>query len=271
METAIKLPPLDRSDGRDSCGGMGVSPAVAQLTVSERDTLACRDAALGQMAGGIAHDFNNLITIILGYAELVRPHVCDDCGCELLDALEGAATQAGRLAEQLLMLARQQPLGRGSLDLSVLVQELAGLFRRVFSKQITLVVQTAPGLRVRGVSVELTQVILNLCLNARDAMPRGGTLTLRTEIAVVERDPDSRDSEGWSRSAPRTSSFVLLRIADTGDGIPPEVLLHIFEPYFTTRPGQGSGIGLATVHRIVAEHGGWIECESEPGRGSCFD
>jgi len=259
---------------------------MPSVTAPERDAVSCRFESIGRLTAGVAHDFNNLITIMLGYTDLLDPHVQDVSGRELLDALVGAASQAGRLAEQLLALSRPQPPGAGPVDLSALVHDLAGLFRRVFSKQIAVVIQTAPGLRVRGCAGELMQVILNLCVNARDAMPRGGTLTLRTEIAEIRgQGAGVRGQESGSGAEGAPSSlapdprplatgrglFVQLRVADTGVGIAADVLPRIFEPYYTTRPGQGNGIGLATVRRIVEEHGGWVECTSEPGRGSSFD
>src|SRR5437764_14024205 len=149
MASAIWSAPLDRPLGRDGRGGPEARGGVLNGGVADRDAAAGRLESLGRLTVGVAHDFNNLITILLGYADLLEGHVQDD-GRELLDALSGAASQAGRLAQQLLSLSRHQPAGAGPLDLSGLVHELAGLLRRVFNKQISLVVQAPSGLRVWG-------------------------------------------------------------------------------------------------------------------------
>jgi signal transduction histidine kinase len=226
-----------------------------------------RMESLGRLASGIAHDFNNLLTVILGHAELLEDYLPDiGEGRSLLGGVQSAARSASQLAGQMLGLARQQPIAPESVDLNALLLEVLGILRRVCEARIEFVVE--PGTLVppvHGVPCQLTQVLLNLCLNARDAMPQGGRLTVSTETLTVMA-PQTSGSLG-----PRPGTFVRLRVSDTGAGIPAELLPRIFEPFFTTRPGSGTGLGLATVSRIVRQHQGWIECSSELGRGSCFD
>lgn len=212
-----------------------------------------------------------MVTIVLGYTHMLAPHIVDGPGRELLDGLMAAAARAELMADRMMALSHYQAPERRRIDLDDLVHELADLLRRLLSKQITVVVQSMPSLSVLGDHDELSQVILNLSLNARDAMPHGGTLTLRTEISegFGEGGLPCPDNQPAPRGRP--SRWIQLQVADTGNGMTPETLQQLFQPYFTTRPGEGHGIGLATVRRIVAEHGGWMECRSEVGYGTCFD
>jgi signal transduction histidine kinase len=273
--------PLLFLEGDTASGGAGTDEADGFLRASAdpREVLAWvrsllrrqdspRMESLGRLASGIAHDFNNLLTVILGHAELLEDYLPDiGEGRILLRGLQSAARSASQLAGQMLGLARQQPLAPQNVDLNALLLEVLGILRRVSESRIEFVVEPGPLVPpVRGVPSQLMQVLLNLCLNARDAMPQGpGRLMVSTETLAVMA-PQTAGSLG-----PRPGTFVRLRVADTGAGIPAELLPRIFEPFFTTRPGVGTGLGLATVSRIVRQHQGWIECSSEVGRGSCFD
>jgi signal transduction histidine kinase len=208
------------------------------------------------MASGVAHDVNNLLTVVLGHAGLLQPVLPAGSSARgLLTGIEKAAQSASDLANQVLALARQQETSSQAVDLNGLVHELMGLLRRVSDPRIGFEVTTADNLpAIRGVPSQLTQILLNLCLNARDAMPSGGKLRVQTALMTL--------AEG---------ERVRLRVADTGSGIAPELLPHIFESFVTSRPGQGTGLGLATVQRLARQHQGRVECQSEVGKGSCFD
>lgn len=220
--------------------------------------------AVGRLAGGIAHDFNNLLTIILGNLELVRSGADGGETDELLAATERAARQAAELTKQMLGFARRQPLRTANVDLNALVHEAIGLLRRTIDPRI--VIQFNPSAELGLVAadpVQLQQVLMNLCLNARDAMPDGGTLTVATANAA---GPPSLASGETNRE------FVRLSVTDTGIGMTEEVRAKIFEPFFTTKDvGQGTGLGLAVVYGVARAHGGWVECTSAPGAGSRFD
>jgi signal transduction histidine kinase len=211
--------------------------------------------ALGRIASGIAHDLNNLLTVILGHAELLEMMLPAGSSARgLLTGIQCAAETAADMTSQMLALARQQPIPPEPLDVNKVVRDLVGLLRRVFDSRIEFEIETGPVPVIHAVPCQVTQVLLNLFLNARDAMPHGGTLTVRTELVSLT-----------------AGTFARLMVADTGGGIPEELLPRIFDPFFTTRPGQGTGLGLAMVQQIARLHKGWVECRSELGRGSSFD
>lgn len=221
--------------------------------------------SIGQLAGGVAHDFNNLLTAIGGYTELALADLATGSPIRAdLAEIQRATDRAGALTRQLLAFARRQRLEMRPLDLNQLAASVAKLLRRLIGEHIQLVVEAAPDL---GVVVadpgQLEQVLVNLAVNARDAMPMGGTLTIGT--ANVDLDP---------RSAPGhldlpAGRYVQLTVSDTGVGVPPEHQPHLFEPFFTTKPlGEGTGLGLATCYGIVQQHGGAIAIASEVGQGT---
>jgi two-component system, cell cycle sensor histidine kinase and response regulator CckA len=222
--------------------------------------------AVGRLAGGIAHDFNNLLTVILGNLELIRTDAAGDDEPELLASTERAAKQAANLTKQMLGFARRQPLRTATLDLNAIVQEVVGLLRRTIDQQIVIRLHPAADLRPVAVDpVQIQQVLMNLCLNARDAMQEGGTLTVETANADVARPPES-EGEGPA------GGFIRVSVSDTGVGMTEEVRAKIFEPFFTTKDvGQGTGLGLAVVYGVARAHGGWVDCTSAPGSGSRFD
>jgi PAS domain S-box-containing protein len=270
-------------DGREALLDIAVSPlrnddgTPAGLIVTGRDVTeqnhmeeqlrqSYKLEAVGRLAGGIAHDFNNLLTVILGNLELVRGGVGGEDAVELLAATERAARQAADLTKQMLGFARRQPLRTSTLDLNALVHEAVGLLRRTIDPRITIDVNPAADLRpVAADPVQVQQVLMNLCLNARDAMPEGGTLRVETANADDARRPGAAAGEP-------PGAFARVSVADTGVGMSEEVRAKVFEPFFTTKDvGQGTGLGLAVVYGVARAHGGWVECSSAPGAGSRFD
>jgi PAS domain S-box-containing protein len=220
--------------------------------------------AVGRLAGGIAHDFNNLLTAILGYTDLLIEGLADDDG-RRADATEvrRSAERATELTRQLLAFSRKQVLQPRVLDLNGLVTGTSGMLRRLIGEQIRYELRISPGLwLVEADPHQIEQVLVNLVLNARDAMPQGGTLTIET--ANVEACPGDRQG-----LAP--GPYVMLAVHDTGHGIDDSVRPHLFEPFFTTRPvGRGTGLGLPTAQGIVRQSGGDILVESQPGAGASF-
>ncbi len=224
--------------------------------------------SLGRLAGGVAHDFNNLLTVIRGYADVLSGEFSEeDPRLSEVREIRGAADRATSLTRQLLAMSRRQVLVPREVDLNLLVQEMERMLRRVIGADISIVTEPAPELGwVRGDPGQLEQVLLNLTVNARDAMPDGGTLTITTSRVQIVPERE----EPGTRGVP-PGDYVVLRVADTGIGIDWETQRKIFEPFFTTKPvGEGTGLGLATVYGIVRQSNGTITVESEPGSGSSF-
>jgi len=223
--------------------------------------------AIGRLAGGIAHDFNNLLTAIVGYVELARI-TAHDASPELrmsLDQIGRAADRAADLTRQLLAFGRKQMLEPRVLDLNEVVSSVEEMFRRTIGEHISLKVELAEELRrVRADRGQIEQVLANLAVNARDAMPEGGELVIRTENVDID------DFTGRRFELP-SGSYAALTIADTGVGMDDTTLARIFEPFFTTKEqGKGTGLGLATVYGIVRQSGGGISVQSWPGEGAVF-
>lgn len=223
--------------------------------------------AVGQLAGGVAHDFNNILGAILMQVGLMRDY--SGLTGEMiaaLEELEDSANRAANLTHQLLLFSRRQIVQTKRLDLNRVVIDLLKMLRRILGEHIEIAFQKSAGpLWINADAGMMDQVIMNLCVNARDAMPKGGRLSIGTECVVVaEAD---RQIEG-GRNAEK---FVRLSVADTGCGISKENQTRIFEPFFTTKDtGKGTGLGLATVSGIVKQHHGWIEMDSEEDKGSIF-
>jgi PAS domain S-box-containing protein len=221
--------------------------------------------AVGQLAGGVAHDFNNLLTAILGYCEFLRGPLDRDAFADYVAEIAKAGTRAASLTQQLLAFSRRQVLQPKVLSLNTVVADTAAMLRRLIGEHITLVTRLSPELElVKADPFQLQQVILNLAINARDAMPQGGWLTIET--SNVEMDGVEARHAGML-----AGSYVRLAVSDTGHGMDRETMSHIFEPFFTTKEmGKGTGLGLATVYGIVKQSEGFIEAQSQPERGATF-
>lgn len=263
----VKTPVRDEKD--NIVGVLGIFWDVTdQRNLEAQLRQAHKMEAVGQLAGGIAHDFNNLLTGILGNLSLAIADLpMDHPNRELLTSAEVAALRAAELTRQMLGFSRRAPLRPEPLDLNAAIEETVRLLRRTFDPRIRVEVRAASELwKVEADAGQIGQVLMNLCLNARDAMPQGGTLTLETANVVLDAVAARGSIEG------RPGEFAHLRVRDTGLGIPPEALEHIFEPFFTTKePGKGTGLGLAMVFGIVKQHRGWIQCASGMGEGTVFD
>jgi two-component system cell cycle sensor histidine kinase/response regulator CckA len=225
--------------------------------------------AVGQLAGGVAHDFNNLLLVIRGNSELL---LLDEAqlpaqAVEGVKQIMGAAVRAAELTRQLLMFGRKQILQPRPVSVNDAVAGMSSMLSRIIRENIHLrsgygpdlpMIQADPGM--------IDQILMNLVVNARDAMPQGGELSIRTDVVTFSDRASSAHPEA------RLGQFVRLSVSDSGEGIAPEHLPRIFEPFFTTKEiGKGTGLGLATVYGIVKQHQGWIEVTSEPGQGSVFD
>jgi PAS domain S-box-containing protein len=223
--------------------------------------------AIGQLAGGIAHDFNNVIGAMMGWAELGSEQAPADS--RLSEYFKKIRTQAGRaagLTRQLLAFARRQILEPQDIQLNTVVTDVLSLLEKVIGKDVEIRTSLAPELAVvRADSSQIEQVLMNLCLNARDAMPAGGCLTIKTRNADFD-DNACRRTPGLSPG--RHAELV---VTDNGTGMDAKTREHIFEPFFTTKePGKGTGLGLATVFGIIRQHGGFVSVDSAPGHGTTF-
>jgi nitrogen-specific signal transduction histidine kinase/CheY-like chemotaxis protein len=224
--------------------------------------------AVGRLAGGVAHDFNNLMTAIMGFADLIaRRMAADDPRRRYLDEITAAAERAAAVTRQLLAFGRRQMLKPQVLDLAEVVARAQGLLGRLVHGDIALEVSTAgPTGRVRADPTQMEQVLMNLVLNARDAMPDGGRLTITLDEVTV------RSGDGAQRAGAAPGPCVRLTVGDNGHGMDAETLARAFEPFFTTKEvGRGTGLGLSTVYGIVRQSGGAVLARSEPGRGSTFE
>lgn len=240
----------------------------AEKRLEERLRQSQKMDAIGQLAGGVAHDFNNLITVIRGNVSMVlSSELSGDAAEDALEEAMRAAERAGNLTRQLLLFSRQQALRPRALDLNGVVAGVTKMLQRIIGEHIKLESRFAPGcLPVRADAGMLEQMLLNLAVNSRDAMPKGGSLVLQTE--AVDLGAEDLSGGGGNR---RPGSFVRLSVTDTGCGIAPEHLPRIFEPFFSTKAvGKGTGLGLATVFGIVEQHEGWLEVESTVDVGTSF-
>jgi CheY-like chemotaxis protein len=223
--------------------------------------------AVGRLAGGIAHDFNNLLAVIMGHSDLIKSVLRKgDALAHDVEQIRRASERAASLTRQLLAFSRRQFLQPQVIDVNTLVGNLATMLHRLIGEDIQLDLRLDPAAgRVSADPGQLEQVVMNLTVNARDAMPQGGQLTLETGPAMLDH--------AFVMAHPGSSAgaHVRLSIRDTGCGMGPEVLSHLFEPFFTTKePGRGTGLGLSTVYGIVKQHRGYIDVQSEPGQGSTF-
>jgi len=263
-DDAVFIPADD--GGPDRLQGVMFDVTERRL-LSEQLVQAQKVEAIGQLAGGIAHDFNNLLTAITGYAELLLHRLGDNhrYARELTEILR-ASERATRVTGKLLAFSRRQPLDPSNLNLNSLLIDLDGLLRRLIGERIQLELSLASGpILVRAEPTQLEQVVMNLVVNARDAMPDGGLVRIATALRRIEA------AGRGAVAGLRAGDYVELSVLDTGSGMDAETRRRLFEPFFTTKPvGQGTGLGLAMAYGIVQQSGGTIQVESEPGKGSTF-
>jgi two-component system cell cycle sensor histidine kinase/response regulator CckA len=257
-------------------GARGLGDAAVLLSLkdnTEEDRLkrqvaqATKMQAVGQLAGGVAHDFNNILTAIIGHCDLMlMRHTPGDSDYDDIQQIRSNSNRAAGLTRQLLAFSRQQTLRPQVLQLPDVIAEVSNLLKRLLGEKVSLQVKHGRSLgAVRADPGQLEQVIVNLAVNARDAMPEGGTLTIQT-YSVSADDVRRMGSEILP-----IADYTALRVSDTGTGIPPSVLPKVFEPFFTTKEvGKGTGLGLSTVYGIVKQSGGFIFAESQPGEGTSF-
>jgi signal transduction histidine kinase/ActR/RegA family two-component response regulator len=222
--------------------------------------------AIGQLAGGVAHDFNNELTVILGAADLLEQNAAEPGTRDDARAIKEAAARSAELTRQLLTFARQGAIRSEPIDVHEVVREVVAVLRHTLDRRITVVCELeAPGAMIMGDAVQLHHALLNLSINARDAMPEGGTLSFRTRSLAL--DPNAVDPE--TSLAP--GAYLQLEVADTGAGMDAATRAHLFEPFFSTKgPGKGTGLGLATVFGTIQSHRGALHCYSEKGEGTVF-
>ncbi|MDB5049748.1 MAG: sensor hybrid histidine kinase [Fibrobacteres bacterium] len=252
----------------------GVEGGVLALRdVTERHNLERQLAqkhkmeAIGRLAAGVAHDFNNLLTAIIGYSNLALQKMGDrDASRDDIVQIKEAGERAAELTQQLLAFSRRQMLSPSVVDLGVMSRNMEKLLRRVIGEDVEiLTVGDQPLLAVKADLGQMEQVLMNLAVNARDAMPDGGKLVVQTRNLHLDAG-DRPPEEGMC-----SGDYVVLGVTDTGTGMDEDTRSHLFEPFFTTKaPGKGTGLGLATVYGIVKQSGGHLSVQSEPGRGSVF-
>ncbi len=276
---AVELRGAKSANGEERMAELFASPmpdgkAILYLVdVSEQKALETKFAqsqkmqAVGQLAGGVAHDFNNLLTVIIGNCEfLLMRHQAGDPSFKEINEVHQNALRAAALVSQLLAFSRKQTMQPKVLALGDVVGELAQMLRRLVGEGITLNVEREPDLwAVHADEAQLGNAIINLVVNARDAMPSGGTVTIHTSNQSV-------NAKALGTAMMPAGDYVRIEVTDTGTGMSKEIQSKIFDPFFTTKPvGQGTGLGLATVYGIVKQSGGFIDVDSEVGRGTSFN
>ena len=251
--------------GRDVTESKAQTDALHQAETQLRQ--AQKMEAVGQLTGGIAHDFNNMLTGIIGGLAMLRRRIAQGRTADLdryIDAAVTSAERAATLTHRLLAFSRQQPLDLAPVDVNTLVRSMADMLRNTLGERVALEVSVDEGLwRARTDANQVESAILNLAINARDAMPDGGSLTIRTSRAVID-SAYAALNEGVS-----PGDYVLLAVSDTGVGMPADVMAKAFDPFFTTKPiGQGTGLGLSMIYGFVQQTGGHVKIQSEPGQGA---
>ncbi len=259
--------PLRNADG-EIIGIQGIFMDVTERKeLEEKLRQSQKMDAIGQLAGGVAHDFNNLLTIIQGYSQLLLTQTgLPGKTAEQLREIYSAGERAADLTRQLLTFSRKQQMTLRALDLNESIREITKMLQRIIGENITLQCAFAPALPFAVADAGMIhQILLNLSVNARDAMPKGGRLAIETAVVELNAEQAPRHPDACA------GRFVSLSVQDNGSGIAPEHLEHIFEPFFTTKDvGKGTGLGLATVFGIVQQHQGWIEVDSTVGTGTTF-
>jgi PAS domain S-box-containing protein len=263
----------DKNGNVDTILGGGRDITQRKKTEQEKESIhaqllqAQKMEAVGTFAGGIAHDFNNLITVIKGHCQLINRKISnDDPIKENLEEVLQAASNASMMTGQLLAFSRKQMFQLTSMDINPLIIDLKKMIGRLIGEDIRLrtIIDKSPAF-VRADSTQITQVIMNLSLNARDSMPNGGDLIIKTENVTLRRREKGIISQN------QAGKFVCLTVQDTGRGMDKETLQHIFEPFFTTKgSGEGTGLGLSVVYGIIEQHKGWIDVHTKPDEGATF-
>jgi two-component system cell cycle sensor histidine kinase/response regulator CckA len=274
IEVSVSISPV--RDGSGAIVGIAsVARDITERTWAEAERRASearlhqaeRMETVGQLAGGIAQDMNNVLSAIMGYTALVADATADDPVVRAdVQQIQAAVGRAGSLTGQLLVFSRREPIQPEKLDLNSLLTSMRGLLQGSVGGRIELRFMTAPDLpTVMADRAQVEQVVLNLAVNARDAMPEGGILTLSTSLADLSKVSGAE----WPGGRP--GHYVELAVSDTGCGMDAGTMRHVFDPFFTTKPaGQGTGLGLSTVYGIITKAGGGITIESEEGRGATF-
>ena len=263
----LKASPIKDDRGKTMCHIFSHRDITRETELESQLRQAQKMEAIGQLAGGIAHDFNNLLQVILGYTSKVFAELGMDADNRgRLEKITDASKKAANLVRQLLIFSRRDMVSRQAIDANDVIKEVLGLLKRTLGEQVVMEFSPEPSLPlIEADANQLHQIVMNLCVNARDAMPQGGTISISTARANLT--PEFVSDHPWARHG----SFVRIEVRDTGSGMPPEVREHIFEPFFTTKEtGKGTGLGLATVYGIVKSHEGLIHVDSEPGKGTSF-
>ncbi|MBK9710594.1 MAG: response regulator [Kouleothrix sp.] len=261
-------------DGRP-VGLQGIARDISERRRAEEERRQLEDQLLqaqkmesiGTLAGGVAHDFNNMLTAIIGNIQLVLEDVLPDSpDYPLLTEIEKAAMRATALTRQLLTFSRRQPIERRTVDLNGTITEVSQMLRRIIGEDVEIAIRQAPGMApILADPAQVQQVVMNLAVNARDAMPEGGRLLIAT--GVVDLDEAACRNYAWARPG----RYVQIVVSDTGVGMDVETQQRIFEPFFTTKErGRGTGLGLSVVYGIIKQHEGFIQVASEPGHGTTF-
>jgi PAS domain S-box-containing protein len=274
-ETGIQAYLVTKGVYRDASGTIlgifGISHDMTELRQAHEALERTREAlfraqkmeAVGQLTGGLAHDFNNVLAVILGNLELLRIHLKGDAtGGELIEVVLRAAAHAQELTTNLLAFARRRQLNPQMTDINTLVERMVRLLSRTLPARISMSTDLSADARLAVVdAAALEAAILNVVLNARDAMPKGGSLCLRTARAEVTSPPATDDD-------PAAGVYAVVEVEDTGVGMTPEILAHVFEPFFTTKTEGGTGLGLSMVQGFAKQCGGAVSIASTPGNGT---
>jgi PAS domain S-box-containing protein len=268
MDAILAVSPTFDGDGNSTGALAMITDMTERKHLEEQLRQSQKMEAVGRLAGGVAHDFNNLLTAIHGHVDLVLAEVSEDSPIRAdVEEIRKAADRAAALTQQLLAFSRRQMLQPVVLELDTVIMDMEVLLRRLISEDIALLIKPhATGKRIRADRSQVEQVLLNLVVNARDAMPNGGEL--RIETSTFDMDTDfARVNQG---AVP--GSYVRLSVSDTGTGMDPSTLSHIFEPFFTTKGiGKGIGLGLSTVYGIVKQSDGYIRAITELEKGTVFE
>ncbi|MBL8846409.1 MAG: response regulator [Hyphomicrobium zavarzinii] len=263
----LYLAPLTQAKDAREAAILYLIDATEQKALEAKFAQSSKMEAVGKLAGGIAHDFNNVLTAIIGFSDLLlQTHRPTDPAHKDIMNIRSSATRAAGLVAKLLAFSRRQTLQTEPLQLGEVLGDLAPLLKRSIGETIDLKMPSGRDLwYVKTDRTQFEQVVINLAVNARDAMPEGGTLSITT------RNVTERDSQRLAHHGMSVGEYVLIEVSDTGSGMPPEVMAKIFEPFFTTKGvGKGTGLGLSTVYGIVKQTGGFIYPESTPGHGTTF-